>query len=478
VTDPTDRLTAPAELDPGPPDVLERDALDRPRRVHLIGIGGAGMSGIARILLQRGHEVSGSDLRDGRTLSELRALGGRVEVGHEAAHLGEADIVVISTAVPSDNPELVAARESRRTVVRRAEMLAALMARDRRVLIAGTHGKTTTTSMTVVALHAAGQDPSFAIGGSLNESGTNAHGGDDAVFVAEADESDRSFLVFRPDLAVVTNLEHDHPDEFPDEASVVDAFLGFLERRGEGAPVVLCADDPGALSLAGQVRGPVVTYGTDPRADLRLLPGDDGIHRLRRGGDELASFTLGVPGRHNLLNAGAALAVCEWLGADLQQAASGLARFAGAARRFQRLGEARGVVVVDDYAHHPTELRATLAAARSTAPERLVVVVQPHRYSRTQVLGAELGRAAAAAELVVVTDVYASSETPVPGVTGRIVADAAESAGATVVYEPHLTDVVDVLAEKVRPGDLVLTTGAGDVTQVGPALLAKLGGSA
>jgi UDP-N-acetylmuramate--alanine ligase len=459
-------------------DALPADALDQPRRVHLVGIGGAGMSGIARILLQRGHQVSGSDLQDGRTLAELRALGARTEVGHAAEHLGDSEIVVISTAVPADNPELVAAREGGRKILRRAEMLAALMVRDQRILIAGTHGKTTTTSMTVVALHAAGRDPSFAIGGSLNESGTNAHGGDDGVFVAEADESDRSFLVYRPDLAVVTNLEHDHPEQFPDEASVVVAFREFLERRNPDAPAVLCADDPGAFALAEGLRGPVVTYGTDPRADLRLLPGEDGTHRLRRAGEELATFTLGIPGRHNLLNAGAALAACEFLGVDLQEAASGLARFTGAARRFQRLGEVRGISVVDDYAHHPTELRATLAAARSTQPERLVVVVQPHRYSRTQVLGAELGRAAAAAELVVVTDVYASSETPVPGVTGRIVADAAADAGATVIYEPHLGDVVDALVERVRPGDLVLTTGAGDVTQVGPALLAKLGGHA
>jgi UDP-N-acetylmuramate--alanine ligase len=471
VTDTTDHTPLPTGV------TLPTDALDQPRRVHLVGIGGAGMSGIARILLQRGHLVSGSDLRDGRTLSELRALGARIEVGHDAANLGDAELVVISTAVPPNNPELVAARAGTQVVLRRAEMLAAMMTRDRRILIAGTHGKTTTTSMTVVALHAAGRDPSFAIGGSLNESGTNAHGGGDDMFVAEADESDRSFLVYEPDLAVVTNLEHDHPDEFPDESSVVEAFLGFLAKRREGAPAVLCADDPGALALADRIAGPVITYGTDPRAELRLVPGDDGIHRLRRAGEELATFTLGIPGRHNLLNAGAALAACEWLGVDLQEAASGLARFTGAARRFQRLGEVRGITVVDDYAHHPTELRATLAAARSTAPERLVVVVQPHRYSRTQVLGAELGRAAAAAELVVVTDVYASSEDPVPGVTGRIVADAASAAGATVVYEPHLTDVVEVLAERVRPGDLVLTTGAGDVTQVGPALLAKLGGA-
>ncbi|WP_130649588.1 UDP-N-acetylmuramate--L-alanine ligase [Egicoccus halophilus] len=449
--------------------------LDTPRRVHLVGIGGAGMSGIARILLQRGHAVSGSDLQAGRSVAELQVLGARVEIGHDAANLRDAEIVVISSAVPADNPELVAAADTGLIVLRRAQMLAALMADERAVLIAGTHGKTTTTSMTVVALQAAGQDPSFAIGGSLNESGTNAHGGTDGVFVAEADESDRSFLYYVPDIAVVTNLELDHPDEFADEADVVRAFHEFLARRPQGAPVLLCADDPGSRALADDVAGPIVTYGTDARADLRLLLGDDGVHELRRGGEAVCQLRLAVPGRHNALNAAAALAVCDLVGVDLQSAADGLARFTGAARRFQRLGRAAEVEVVDDYAHHPTELRATLSAARSTDAQRIVVVVQPHRYSRTQVLGAELGRAAAAADLVVVTDVYASSEAPVPGVTGRLVADAAEAAGAKVVYQAHLGDVVDALVEHVRPGDLVLTTGAGDVTQVGPALLARLG---
>lgn len=449
--------------------------LETPRRVHLVGIGGAGMSGIARILLQRGHTVSGSDLQEGRSVTELRVLGARVELGHDADHLGDAEVVVISTAVPADNPELRAAADRGLQVLRRAEMLAALMADERAVLIAGTHGKTTTTSMTVVAMQAAGQDPSFAIGGSLNESGTNAHGGSDGVFVAEADESDRSFLFYRPDLAVVTNLEHDHPDEFSDQADVVRAFRDFLGRRTHGATALLCADDPGSFALADVVEGPVLTYGTSPRAHLRLSLGDDGQHELRRDGATLCRFRLAVPGRHNALNAAAALAVCHISDLDLEAAAEGLGRFTGAARRFQRLGTADGVEVVDDYAHHPTELRATLAAARSTGADRIVVVVQPHRYSRTEVLGAELGRAAAAADLVVVTDVYASSEAPVPGVTGQIVADAAEGAGAKVIYQPHLGDVVDALVEHVRPGDLVLTTGAGDVTQVGPALLARLG---
>ena len=445
-------------------------------RVHLVGVGGAGMSGIARILLQRGHRVSGSDLRDGRALAELRVLGATIGVGHDPAHVDGADVVVVSSAVPPDNPEVAEARRRGITVLRRAEMLAELMAGQRAVLVSGTHGKTTTTSMTVVALQAAGRDPSFAIGGSLNESGTNAHGGTDVLFVAEADESDRSFLVYRPDVAVVTNVEMDHPDEFADEAAVTAAFRDFLGRRAVGAPAILCADDPGALALRDLVEPPVVTYGTDPAADLRVVPADGGDHRLRREGDDLVTFRLGVLGRHNVLNAAAALATCEALGADLAMAAAGLARFAGATRRFQRLGSVRGVTVVDDYAHHPTELRATLAAARTVDAERIVVVVQPHRYSRTRLLGAELGRAAAAAEVVVVTDVYGSGEEPVPGVSGRLVAEAAEAAGGTVVYAATLPATVDALAALVEPGDLVLTTGAGDVTQVGPLLLSRLGG--
>jgi UDP-N-acetylmuramate--alanine ligase len=441
--------------------------------VHLVGIGGAGMSGLARILLVRGHRVSGSDLRDGRALEELRVLGAEVHVGHHADNLGEASLVVTSSAVPVTNPEVEAARAGGRVLLRRAELLAKLMADERAVLVAGTHGKTTTTSMVVVGLQAAGGDPSFAIGGSLNESGTNAHAGTDGTFVAEADESDRSFLVYRPDVAVVTNLEHDHVDEFDDLDAVREAFLGFLDRRAPGAPAVLCLDDPGSAWLAGRVDAPVVTYGEAPGSTVRLVPGRDGT-AVRLEGAEVARLALAVPGVHNLRNAAAALAVCHLLGADVAAAAAGLATFTGAARRFQRLGVAGGIEVVDDYAHHPTELRATLAAARQLGPERIVVLVQPHRYTRTQVFGAELGRAAAAADLVVVTDVYGSTERPVPGVSGKLVADAAEEAGASVVYRPSLGEAVEELVQVSRPGDLVLTTGAGDVTTVGPALLERL----
>ena len=449
-------------------------ALTPHHHVHLVGIGGAGMSGLARILLLRGHHVTGSDLRDGRALEELRVLGAHVAVGHHADNLAGADVVVTSSAVPADNPEVRAAREQRRVLLRRAELLALLMADDRAVLVAGTHGKTTTTSMVVVALQSTGGDPSFAIGGSLNESGTNAHAGTDGTFVAEADESDRSFLVYRPDLAVVTNLEHDHPDEFEDLHAVRQAFIGFLERRAPGAPALLCLDDPGSAWLAAHIDAPVVTYGEDPRAEVRVIADDAGAE-VRIHGEAAARLTLAVPGVHNLRNATAAIAVCHLLGVDVAAAGEGLTSFTGAVRRFQRLGTVGGIEVVDDYAHHPTELRATLAAARQQRPERIVVVVQPHRYSRTEVFGAELGRAAAAADAVIVTDVYGSTEPPVPGITGKLVADAAAEAGASVVYRPSLREVVDELVATVRAGDLVLTAGAGDVTSVGPALLERLG---
>lgn len=443
------------------------------RRIHLVGVGGAGMSGIARMLLQRGHEVTGTDLQESRSLDELRAMGAGVQAGHRAEALGTAEVVVVSSAVPPTNPEVVAARERGLIVLRRAEMLAALMTASRAVLISGTHGKTTVTSMVVVALQAAGYDPSFSIGGQLNETGTNAHAGSDDVFVAEADESDRSFLAFRPDLAVVTNAELDHPDEFHDDDDVREAFREFLARRAPSAPAVLCLDDPGAVSLLATAAPPVTTYGEDPRADVRLVH-DGAPPRVRLPDGRVVTLELAVPGRHNRLNATAALAVCHWVGADVAAAAHGLALFTGALRRFQRLGTEAGVTVVDDYAHHPTELRTTLAAARSVTDGRIVLVVQPHRYTRTQVLGAELGRAAAAADVVVVTEVYASSEAPIPGVSGRIVADAAEAAGARVVWQPHLGAVAGDVAAVTAPGDYVLVTGAGDVTQVGPAVLSRL----
>jgi len=443
-----------------------------PHRVHLVGIGGAGMSGIARILAQRGHKVSGSDLSEGRSVAALRALGVEVNVGHRAEQVADAEVVVISTAVPPDNPEVVAAGQRGIPVVPRARMLADTLASDRAVLVAGTHGKTTTTSMIVVALHAAGVDPTFAIGGELNEAGTNAHAGADAVAVAEADESDRSLLLYSPDVAIVTNVELDHPEVYRDLDDVVDTFVAFLARLRPGGSAVVCLDDPGVQQLLGRIDGVVITYGTSPEAEVRLIVRADGPYVMVDG--VVLPLHLEVPGHHNLLNATAALAACRALGVEPQRALEGLRRFRGAARRFQTIGSVGGVTVVDDYAHHPTELRATLAAARELVPERIVCVVQPHRYSRTAVLGEELGRAAAGADLVIVTGVYGAGEPAVPGVNGLLVADAARAAGARVHASEHLGDVAALLVQEVREGDLVLLTGAGDVSQVGPQLLTLL----
>jgi len=453
----------------------EDAALSRvPERVHLVGVGGAGMSAIARILAQRGHQVSGSDLHEGRSVAALRALGVRVGIGHDAAHVADAQVVVTSTAVPQENPEVASAVAAGIPVVPRARMLADILAPDRAVLVAGTHGKTTTTSMVVVALHATGIDPTFAIGGELNEAGTNAHAGADGIAVAEADESDRSFLEYEPDVAIVTNIELDHPEVYADLDDVLETFAAFLARRRPGGHAVVCIDDPGVRAVLARIEGPVTTYGTAADADVRIVRRDGAPCLLVE--DRVHALTLSVPGDHNLLNAAAAFAAARILGADEGAAIEGLRRFRGAARRFQLLGEVGGIRVVDDYAHHPTELRATLAAARTTGALRIVCVVQPHRYSRTASLGEELGRAAAGADLVVVTEVYGAGEPPVPGVNGLLVARAAEAAGARVHFEPHLGAVATLLAGEVREGDLVLVTGAGDVSQVGPALLSQLGG--
>ncbi len=451
-------------------------------RVHLVGIGGAGMSALATVLLERGHDVTGSDLRGGRECAALTALGARIAVGHDAANVEGADLVAVSTAVPPTNPEPRRAQELGIAVVRRAELLAALLAGSRGVLVAGTHGKTTTTAMTTVVLQAAGLDPSFAIGGTLHDSGTSAHHGAGDVFVAEADESDRSFLVYTPDCAVVTNIELDHHDTYASLEEVNDAFAEFLGRRTPGGPAVVCLEDPGVRALLGRaVADPVISYGEVPDAALRItdvVAGPAGsTFSLVADRTDLGRFSVLLPGRHNVLNATAAIAVARWAGAPLDSVRETLSGFRGTQRRFQRLGTAEGVTVVDDYAHHPTELTATIAAARQTRPAgRVIAAFQPHRYSRTAALGPELGSALAAADVVVVTGVYAAGEKPVPGVTGTLVADASRRSGVETHEVPAAGDLAPFLADRVSEGDLVLTLGAGDVTEVGPVLLRLLGG--
>lgn len=468
--------------------MTDRPVLQPDARVHLIGVGGAGMSALAHILLERGHPVSGSDLRGGRACSALTAMGATVHVGHAAEHVDGADVVAVSTAVPADNPEVVHARTRNLPILRRAELLDALMVGYRRLLVAGTHGKTTTTSMVTVCLQGARLDPSFAIGGTLMEAGTSAHHGTGDVFVAEADEAYGSFAWMTPDAAILTNVELDHHDHYTGLTEVHEAFVDFLDRRpraGEGGqrtgPIIACLDDDGVRSLLPSIAPPVWTYGQDPEADLRVVDvelGADGSRfRLVQGDEDLGTFSLPLPGRHNVINAAGAVAAARWAGAPFDAARSALRGFSGAQRRFQRLGSAGGVTVVDDYGHHPTELVATLAAARQTQPAgRIVAVFQPHRYSRTAALGPQLGHALVGADVAIVTDVYAADEAPVPGVTGTLVADAARERGVETHFVAAGGDLVEAVVDVLAPGDLVLTLGAGDITELGPVLLRRLEG--
>ena len=456
-------------------------------RAHLVGVGGAGMSGIARILADRGFAVSGSDARDSPLLAALAARGVLTAVGHDAANLqrlrGGPTAVVVSTAVRPDNPEVVAARALQIPVVRRADALAALMSGFRGVCIAGTHGKTSTTSMLTVALQRAGLDPSFAIGGELTGSGLGAHHGAGDIFVAEADESDGSFLSFAPHGAVITNLEPDHLDHHGTVEAYTAVFDQFVDRIEPGGFLVVCADDPGSAALATRTRlGRVLTYGRNETASVRLLdhrPSGAAVVVLADGRE--FELILAVPGDHMLLNAVAALVVGVELGVDPQAMAAGLAAYTGVRRRFELKGVAAGVTVYDDYAHHPTEVAAQIAAARGVleslpgaATGRLVVVFQPHLYSRTASFADAFGRALGGADLAVVLDVYGAREEPQPGVNGALIASAVPDGAAVVLYHPDRASASAFVAGVLRPGDIVITMGAGDVTAIGPELLTLL----
>lgn len=456
--------------------------VDQLGRVHFVGIGGAGMSGIARIMLARGLRVSGSDAKDSREIAALAALGARVHVGHRAEQVADADTVVVSTAIRDTNPEVVEATRRGLRVLRRAEALAALMADRRAIAVAGTHGKTTTTSLLTVALQHCGADPSFAIGGSLSDSGVNAHNGSGEIFVAEADESDGSFLLLAPYAAVVTNVEADHLDHYGTAEAVAAAFTEFARRVDPTGFLVACADDPGAALLAQRAAAEgirVRTYGTAADADVRIerlrLHGTGSTFDAVESGRLLGPVELRIPGAHNARNAAAALAVGRSLGLPEALLREGLSGFVGTRRRFEPRGAAAGVRVFDDYAHHPTELVATLTAAREVAGAgRLVVAFQPHRYSRTAAFRAEFGRALALADEVVVMEVYPAGEDPLPGASGAAVAAAVPKDPRHVLFEPSWSAVAGRLAERARSGDLVLTLGAGDVTMVGPEVVALL----
>jgi UDP-N-acetylmuramate--alanine ligase len=467
-------------------------------RVHMVGIGGAGMSGIARILLDRGALVSGSDAKESRGVAALRARGARIAIGHDAANLdllagGPTAVITTHAAIPKTNPELVEARRRAVPVILRPAVLAKLMAGHQTLMVTGTHGKTTTTSMLIVALQHSGFDPSFAVGGDLGEAGTNAHHGSGTAFVAEADESDGSLLEYRPDVAVVTNIEADHLDFFGTDEAYVAVFDAFVEQLAPGGALVVCADDPGAAALADRsaaIGVRVLRYGSRAdRADLAgcLLTweqhGTGAVAHIQLA-DEAnpRAMRLAVPGRHMALNALAAVLAAVEAGAPVEDVLDALAGFEGVRRRFELVGTANGVRIFDDYAHHPTEVRAALTALRTVAGQdpsgrpsaaggRSIVVFQPHLYSRTKAFAREFAAALDIADKVFVLDVYAAREQPLTGISG---ASIAEHVSVPVHYLPDFSSVARQVAAEVMPGDVVVTMGAGDVTMLGPEIIAAL----
>jgi UDP-N-acetylmuramate--alanine ligase len=446
-------------------------------KIHMIGIGGAGMSGVAEVLKTKGHTVTGSDLKESPYTRRLREAGMTVYIGHAAHQVGDADQVVISTAIPKTNPELLEARRRSIPVIPRAAALASILEGARSIAVAGTHGKTTTTSMTAHALKALGEDPTALVGGELNDIGSNVAFGRADLIVAEADESDRSLLQLHPQAAVVTNVEFDHPDFYASLDDVVETFSQFVASLPADGHLVICADDPSCSRLVAEAPCPATTYGLSAgnlSADI-LTPNS---YVLWEDGEQRGTVELGVYGRHNVLNSLAAAGIARWLGHDAYQAARTLKDFGGVRRRFQLKGERSEVRVVDDYAHHPTELSATLEAARATMPlgGRVLAVFQPHRYSRTRKLYREFGEAFASADAVLVTEVYGAGEMPQPGVNGKLIVDAiCETRNhPDVYYIPQQDDVPRVLRDVSERGDVVLTLGAGDISRTGEELLELL----
>jgi UDP-N-acetylmuramate--alanine ligase len=461
------------------------------QHAHFIGIGGIGMSGIAEILLNQNMKVSGSDLRRSPVTDRLAALGAIIYEGHEAAHIGGATVVVTSSAVRPDNPEVLEARARKIPVIQRAEMLAELMRLKYGIAIAGMHGKTTTTSMVASVLSAGGLDPTVVVGGRVDAMGSNARLGTTQFLVAEADESDRSFLKLSPILAVVTNLDREHMDTYGDMEDVERAFLAFMDRVPFYGAVTACIDNPQLAAILPRAQRRVFTYGVTREADYRLeilaaplaadpdsasqdssAQGSFARFQVIIATGTLGPFELHVPGRHNVLNATAAVAIGLQLGVTAEKIAEGLQNFRGVDRRFQHRGTARGIAVVDDYGHHPTEIRATLAAARECHYKQIHVVFQPHRYTRTADLMDQFATAFTDADSVYVLPIYAASEQPVPGVTAERLAERIE--GPRVQFVPDFATAIDAVIARAHEGDLILTLGAGSVSQLAPQIVEKL----
>ena len=448
-------------------------------RVHFVGVGGAGMSAIASVLLARGYAVSGSDLRESDITRRLRGAGARIEIGHAAEHVQAGQVVVISRAVPADNIEVLTARRRGIPVLHRAEVLAGLMEDMRSIAVVGTHGKTTTTSMIARILERAGRDPTVLIGGEVDDFGGNARAGGGRDLVAEVDESDGSLLRTTPQIAVVTSVDAtDHLDFYGSANDLMDTFRRFLDALPPDGLAVLCADTPAGRWLAGQGHGAKVTYGLDAgaayTARIQEMVGRRSIFEARRGDDTLGLVTLAIPGAYNVQNALGALAVTLELGVPFAAAAEALREFRGVLRRFTVRGEIGGILVVDDYAHNPTKVKALLQAARDCWPRaRIIAVFQPHRYSRTRTVGAQFADAFDPADEVIITELYAADEPAIPGVDSGIIVRAV-AARRSVRFIAEAGEVVDALERQARPGDLVLTIGAGDVGKIGDALVLRL----
>ena len=461
------------------------EMLGRTRRIHFVGIGGIGMSGIAELLANLGYEVSGSDAKTSDLTARLEQLGVRIAKGHDAAHVGNADVVVTSSAIQAGNAEVEEARRRGVPVIPRAEMLAELMRLRYGIAVAGAHGKTTTTSMIALVLERAGLDPTAVIGGRLSAFGSNARLGRGDYMVVEADESDRSFLKLTPSIAVITNIDREHMESYGSWDALQQAFVDFANKVPFYGTVVACADDEPVRGLVPRMTRRVITYGCEDHSasvtghDMTLEAFGSRcrvVHRPSRAAApiELGTIKLRVPGRHNLLNALGAVAVGLEVGVPFAKIASGFSDFQGAERRFQLCGEASGVMVVDDYGHHPTEITAVIAAARAGLDRRVVVVFQPHRYTRTRDLLEQFGTALGAADEVVLTDVYAAGESPIPGATAEAVEAAVRRSGRPVTLVKALDDIPAAVARLARPDDLVITLGAGSIGTLPERILAAL----
>ncbi|MEO5935652.1 MAG: UDP-N-acetylmuramate--L-alanine ligase [Terriglobales bacterium] len=453
------------------------------QRIHFVGIGGIGMSGIAEVLLTLGYKVSGSDLRESQVIERLRSLGAIIYIGHRKENVAGAEVVVTSTAIARTNPEVAEAHSQHIALIQRAEMLAELMRLKYGIAVAGMHGKTTTTSMVAAVLAAGGLDPTVVVGGRVDAMGSNARLGKSQYLVAEADESDRSFLKLSPIIAVVTNIDREHMDTYRDMADVEDTFIEFLDRLPFYGMAVVCGDDDRVRSLIPRMARRAVTYGMREDCDfrLRVLPGgkagkDQPFNRFEviYKGASLGEFHLFVPGLHNVLNATAAVAIGVGLDIPAEKIRAGLEDFRGVDRRFQLKGVAAGITVVDDYGHHPTEIRATLAAAKQYGCKRVHVIFQPHRFTRTRDLMEDFAGAFADADTLEVLDIYPASEAPIEGVTGERLAEKIAARGTNASFAASFPDAVSRCLGKAVPDDMVLTLGAGNVAQIGPLLLSAL----